>query len=176
MAINEIKNTTIPDGVGQVGSAVNNRHYAYMVPAATTSGTNTTPTNKRVQVTAIMLPANVLVTGISYLIGDVGGTDSVIAMLFNAAGAVLATSALAGTTVGTTATMQHLALTAAYTAKGPGLYFIGIQMNGTTARMRTQTFGDHPTMISNQTTFGTPEAITPPTTFTADYGPVVMTY
>ena len=173
--ITETKNNTIADGIGQVGSAVNTKHYGYMIPAASTSGTDTTPADGRTYVTAIMLPANVTITGISYLIGTVGGTDKAIAILFSAAGAVLAYSALAGVTVGTTATMQQLPFTAAYTAPGPGQYFVGIVMNGTTARIRTQIFGDHPAGYFDQT-FGAPVAITPPTTFTTARSPIVMTY
>jgi len=172
----EIKNITISDGIGQATASQNTRVYAYTVPSATTSGTDTTPTANRVYTTAIFIPANMTLTGLSYLIGSVGGTDLAIAMLFNSEGVLVANSAVAGATVGTTATMQHLAFTAPYAAKGPALYFAGIQVNGTTCRLRTQVFGDHPTAIFAQT-WATPVSMTSvPTTFTTAYGPIVMTY
>jgi len=163
-------------GVTQVSATANPYHYAYMIPEASTSGTNTTPTAELVYVSELRIPCNCTLTGISYLIGGTGGTDSVIAMLFSSEGAVLATSAVAGTVVGTTATMQRLPFTAPLAVTGPGKYFVGIQLNGNTARIRTQVFGDHATATFAQT-FGTPAAMTSvPTTFTTAYGPIAMTY
>ena len=170
MAITESKN-------GLVASSGITNVYAHMVPAATTSGTDTFGVvDNSMFVTAINIPCNMTITGISYLIGSVGGTDKAIAALFDSTGAPVAWSAIAGTTVGTTATMQHLAFITAYAASGPGLYFIGIQLNGATAKIRTQPFGDHPAAVFPTLTFGAPAAITPPTTFTASKGPIVMTY
>lgn len=146
-----------------------------VAPLAATSGTDTTPANGKVFISAIQVPHNMTITGISYLIGSVGGTDKAIAILFDSSGAVVANSAVAGVTVGTAATFQRLPFTTAYATKGPGLYFVGIVMNGTTARLRTHAAGDHPTDSVSQT-FGTPVAITPPTTFTADEGPIAVLY
>jgi hypothetical protein len=146
-----------------------------VAPLAATSGTDTTPADGKVFISAIQVPHTMSITGISYLIGSVGGTDKAIAILFDSDGNVVANSATAGTTVGTAANFQRLAFTEAYTAKGPGLYYVGIVMDGTTARLRTHAAGDHPTDSVSQT-FGTPVAITPPTTFTADEGPIAVLY
>lgn len=144
-------------------------------PATTTTGTDTTGIANQIWAGELRVFANTLITGISYLIGSVGGTDKAIAILFDASGNVLANSAVAGTTVGTTATMQRLALVTAFQAP-PGLYYVGIQTNGTTAKIRTQAFGDHNAGVVTGQTFGTPAAITPPSTFTASSGPIAMTY
>ena len=170
MAISESKN-------GLIATSSITNVYAHTVPAATTSGTDTFGVvDNSMFVTAITLPCNMTITGISYLIGSVGGTDKAIAVLFDSAGNPLAWSAIAGTTVGTTATMQHLAFITPYVASGPGLYFVGIQLNGATAKIRTQVFGDHPAAVFPTLTFGAPAAIVPPTTFTASKGPICMTY
>lgn len=163
-------------GIVQPTATASCRHYGGTgAPATATTGTDTAGINGTVFVTELFVPTNCTVTGISYLIGSVGGTDKAIALLFNSAGAVLATSAVAGTTVGTTATMQHLDFITPYAAIGPGLYFVGVQYNGNTAKIRTGVFGDKATTSAAQT-FGTPASITAPTTFTTALGPIVMTY
>ncbi len=145
------------------------------VPAALTTGTDTAGVSTVIWVSELRINGNVLITGLSYLIGSVGGTDKAIAILYDSAGNVLASSALAGATVGTAATFQRLAFIAAYKA-GPGLYYVGISTNGTTAKIRTQAAGDHNTGQITGQTFGTLVAITPPTTFTAAMAPIVMTF
>jgi hypothetical protein len=163
-------------GLGQVPGFSGAHKYSLGGPPATlTSGTDTTGIAQAIWVTEHQIEKNTLITGISYLIGTVGGTDKAIAILYSSTGAVLATSALAGTTVGTLATFQRLAFVTPFQA-GPGLYYIGIQTNGTTAHIRTQAGGDHNTGEITGQTFGTPTAITVPTTFTTANGPYVMTY
>ncbi len=156
-------------------SLMGTRFYAGgIAPIAATSGTDTAGVNGTVWIGELKLCQNTLITGLAYLIGSVGGTDKAIAMLFSSSGALLANSAVAGATVGTAATFQNLDFTTAYQAN-PGLYFVGIQFNGTTAKIRTHATGYHLTTSVSQT-FGTPVAITPPTSFTADKAPFVSTY
>lgn len=167
---------TATGGQGQISATPFTHVYSGAgAPGTTTTGTDTAGINGTVWISELDLDTNVTITGLSYLIGSVGGTDKAIVFLFDSAGNVLANSALAGTTVGTTATMQRIPFTAPFAAKGPGLYFVGVQTNGTTAKVRTATFGDKSTTSVAQV-FGTPAAITPPTTFTASVGPIVMTY
>jgi hypothetical protein len=52
-----------------------------------------------------------LITGIQVLIGSVGGTDSWIFELHDSTGALVATTATAGTTAGTANTWQQIAFT-----------------------------------------------------------------
>jgi len=99
-------------------------------------------------------------------------------VLYDSTGAVLANSSLTsgGATVGTAANIQTLALTTPLAVKGPGLFYVGININGGTARIRTipaQTSGG----VSGATvagTHGTVVAITPPITFTANQAPVIF--
>lgn len=145
---------------------------------AATSGTDTTPANGTQFVTAIYVPVNKTITNINYLIGSVGGTDRVYGVLYSSSGAVLANTSLSsgGAVVGTAANIQTLALTSTYAAVGPRLFFVGISMNGNTARLRTVPAHCQQGLFCGQVSqsHGTVAAITPPSTFTADKGPVVF--
>lgn len=145
-------------------------------PTSATAGNDTAVTNGDRYWVSIQIPRPTLLTGISYLIGSVGGTDKAIAELHNNAGTLVATSALAGVTVGTAANLQSLPFTATYTAQ-PGRYFVAMQFNGTTAKFRTYTIPGSPFITGTAAgTFGTSASITPGTTFTANIGPIVSTY
>lgn len=154
--------------------------FANWQPVAATSGTDTTPADGTQFVTSIFLPVRKLITNINYLIGSVGGTNVVYGVLYDASGNVLANTSLTsgGATVGTAANVQTLALTATYLAPGPNIYYVGISINGTTARLRTvpahTQSGIYAGSVSQtQGTSPTVAAITVPTTFTADKAPVV---
>lgn len=149
-------------------------------PIAATSGTDTTPANGTQFVTSIFLPANKTLTGAAYLIGSVGGTDKVYAALYDANGALLANSSVSGggATVGTAANIQTLAFTTAYVAHGPAMVYVGISINGTTARLRTVPAHTQAGIYAGSVaqSHGTVAAITPPSTFTADKAPVSFVY
>lgn len=155
--------------------------FANWQPAAATSGTDTTPADGTQFVTSLFIPVNKTVANISFLIGSVGGTDKVYAVLYSATGAVLANSSTTsgGTTVGTAANIQTLAMTTSYAFKGPALCYVGISINGTTARLRTVAAHTQAGLFAgsvSQTHGSSPSvaAITAPTTFTADKAPIVF--
>lgn len=154
--------------------------YRNWQPIAATSGTDKTPADGTQWVTSIFIPGNITATGIGYLVGSVGGTDRTYAVLYDADGAVVANSTLAsnGTVAGTAAQVQELAFTAPVEVKGPAMYFVGISMKGTTARLRTVPAHTHGGLLAGDVaqTHATVAAITPPATFTADEGPVVYVY
>jgi hypothetical protein len=154
------------------------------LPATATSGTDTTPADGTQYVSSIWIPANITLTGVKYLVGSVGGTNKVYAVLYSKAGAVLANTSITGggATVGTAAQLQTMAFSpGTYAAVGPALHFVGVSINGATARIRTvpaycggsimsgtvsQTHGTSPTVA----------AITPPTAFAADTAPFLSVY
>lgn len=115
-------------------------------------------------------------TGVNVLIGGTGGTDLWIAELHDSTGALVATSTTDGTTAGTAASWQQLAFTATYEA-APGTYYIALQSNGTTAKPATYN-SPTSTLVTGSATgvFATGAAITPPTTYTANLGPVAFVY
>ena len=170
--------TTITTGSGGQTPISAPSGIANWQPIAATSGTDTTPADGTQFVTAIWVPANKTITNINYLIGSVGGTNKVYGVLYSSTGAVLANTSLTGggATVGTAANIQTLALTATYAAKGPALFYVGISMNGNTARLRTVPAHTQAGLWAGSVSqvHGTVAAITAPTTFTADKAPVVF--
>lgn len=147
---------------------------------AATSGTDTADTNGTIYFANIFIPGNLRITGIQYLVGSVGGTDKVIASLHDHNGGLLANSAIAGTTVGTTAQLMQVPLTSIFVAPGPGYFFLGLTFNGTTAKFRSiPAYTNFNGVFAGSAvqTFGTPATFALPTTqFTADVGPVAGVY
>lgn len=151
-------------------------------PVAATSGTDIAFAEKQLFTGSVFLPFKKTITGIAYLLGAEGGTNKVIAALFDSAGNKVANSSetTEGTVAGTKETIQKLAFTSTYEAE-PGLYYVGITGNGTTAKLRTipaqtasdNTFADK---IEIATKNSVPASITVPTTFTAAEAPVAMIY
>jgi hypothetical protein len=144
-----------------------------------TSGTDAACTDGDRFWSEIMIPYSVTLTGVSYLVGSVGGTDSVVVQLVNSSGVQVATSRAVGgaaVIVGTTAEFQSVAFTTTYDA-APGVYYIVLQFNGTTAKFRTYPIAGSPFVAGTVAgTWNTAAGITPGTTFTADKGPICITY
>ena len=141
-----------------------------------TAGTDKACTDGTSYFVELNIPYNQTITGLAYQVGSVGGTDSVIAVLYDSTGAVVANSALAGATVGTAAQIQSVAFLSPYAAVS-GRYFASVTFNGATAKFRTYPIpGSKFITGSEAETFGTVTAITPGTTFTADVGPLCYTY
>lgn len=116
-------------------------------------------------------------TGIQALVGTTGGTDLWDFELHSPTGALLATSLATGTTAGTASTWQQLAFTTPYTVTTPGTYFLVVQSNGNTAKIATLNSATSAVLTGSAAgTLGTAASITPPTTYTANLGPVAMLY
>ena len=147
-----------------------------------TDGTDTAPVAGTRFWSSLPINDSCILTGIGFLIGSVGGTDRVIVELHDSKGELVATSTLAsgGTVVGTTATIQQVPFIQPVAIRGPGLYYLVIQINGTTCRFRTLAAGTSAaqTVVTGSAagTNGTSIAITPGTTFTAGVGPIAFTY
>lgn len=140
-------------------------------------GTNTTLVAGTIYVSEIFIPRNITLTGVAILNGATVGTNNGVVGLYNSSGTLVANSALAGAvTVGANA-FQNRDFTAPYAAVA-GRYWIAYQANGTTDTIRTiavSTFIDALTK-STAGAFGTLTALTPPTTITADVGPIGYVY
>lgn len=118
-----------------------------------------------------------VLTGINVLVGGTGGTDKWLVELHSPTGVLLATSALAGVTAGTAATWQQIAFTATYNLQVPGLYWVTVQTNGTTATLACINSPTYPLFTgSSAGTLGTSASITPATTYTANLGPIAFVY
>lgn len=121
------------------------------------------------------------ITGVQILVGGTGGTDNWLVELHDSNGVLVATSALAGVTAGTAARWQQIAFTSTVNLV-PGMYFLTVQSNGTTATLATYDFpapvANTAALITGSATgvFGTSANFTPATTYTAALGPVALLY
>ena len=148
--------------------------------ALATSGTDQAPTSGPRQWVEVQIPYNVTLTGIGYLVGGTGGTDSVVCELYDSAGTIavrsIAGDANIATLVATTAEFQKVPFTSTYAAVA-GTYYISVQFNGTTARLRTFPIPNSPFVANTAAgTFKTGASITPGTTFVASEGPISFVY
>ena len=142
-------------------------------PTTTTTGTDTTPVVTETYIARVFIPINTLVTGITALNGS-AVAGNVTAILYDKDGYPVAQSA--STAQSGTAAYQAFAFTAAYNAVGPGLYFIGLQFNNTSARFRTHILGAFTAFKKTGETYGTATQITSPNSFTTAQGPIASTY
>ena len=127
--------------------------------------------------TEIMVPYTTTATGIFYLIGSVGGTDSVVVELFDVNGDLVtgatsvASATAAGDIVGTSATFQAIPFTDGPITVTPGLYYVSAQFDGTTAKYRAPLTTGVPYGAATESgTAWTPASITPDSTWTVSEG------
>lgn len=110
-------------------------------------------------------------------VGGTGGTDLWNIELHSPTGATLATTLLTGTTAGTANTWQQIAFTTTYTLTTPGIYYVVLQSNGTTAKFASLNSPISSLLTGSATgTLGTAASITVPTTYTANLGPKIVLY
>lgn len=140
------------------------------------TGNNTTPVAGTFYYIELKVLADSLLTGFEVVNGETVGTDKLIAWLWDQNGVVIANSAVAGATSVGAKAFQALAFEIPVVAP-EGKYFVGVQTNGTTTRLATVKKGTM-NMATGSVTgeFGVSKAITPPTTFTENVGPLGTTY
>jgi hypothetical protein len=117
-------------------------------------------------------------TGIQVLNGATVGTDNIMVALYDTNGVLITNSAVAGALSAGANAFQSLAFLTQPILQ-PGRYFVAVQCNGTTATTRkwAAANGGNQMTQSAAGTFGTvPSSFTPPTTFTADVGPIAALY
>lgn len=133
------------------------------------TGTDTAFATHVAFVTSVFVPVQKTVTTVGYLVGSVGGTDLCHAVIWGDGGTVVGNSATVGTTVGTAATYQALTLASTVTLSAPATYYIGIQANGATAKLRTVPANTAPWLNCGDVsiTDGSVSDITVPSSFSA---------
>lgn len=151
-------------------------HTGGMPARVSTDGTNATPVTTETYIAECFVPCNMTATGIAIFNGATVGTDKYVVGLANSSGAVVANSALAGTTTSGADAYQRVPFTAAASLIGPATYFVLLQVNGTTDRYNAHSFGNFGASKKTGEVFGTLTTITPPTTFTADLGSIASLY
>lgn len=126
----------------------------------------------------IYVPYTQTWTGIGVLNGTTVGTNKYVCALWGSSGALMANTATAGATTAGASVFQNVAFTSTITLL-PGLYFIGVQLDGATDTVRHQLAanGSQPSCTTLAGTFGTvPATITVPTTFTTAVAPISWLY
>lgn len=140
-------------------------------------------------VTDIWVPVNRFIKTVGVLQGGTAGTDTILVAIYNSAGTLIASSALAGVALNSSAN-SFLELTLALDGAGatvtgvqlygPGQYYVAVQGNGTAAGAIQTVATPYLDICAGSVAagvFGTlPGSITVPTTFTTAKAPVVYVY
>lgn len=125
----------------------------------------------------VLLTEMKTLTGVGVLNGATVGTNNLnVAVYGSDGGSALANSALAGTLSAGANAFQEIPFTATITLQ-PGRYWVAVQCNGTTAttrRIAASTYLNFTTSVGG--TFGVFPVLTPPTSTTADIGPIAYLY
>ena len=127
----------------------------------------------------VYVPFTVTLTGIMTASGSGSGTDNWILALWPfAGGTALASSALAGTAAPASNNLKKaFPFTAPLAVAGPGVYIIGLQSNGTTARCLTFSNATEGFITgSTAGVFGTLPSLSPAASYSANVGPLANTY
>ena len=150
-------------------------------------GTNTTDVIQ-LWVTDIFVPCNRLITTVGVLQGGTATTDNILVAIYDPAGNLIASSALAGKLLATANIFTELAIVLDGAGKaitglqlyGPSQYYIAVQGNGTAAGAIQTIPAPYLDVCAGSVaagTFGTlPAKITVPTTFTAAKAPIIYLY
>jgi hypothetical protein len=141
-------------------------------------GTSAVHVAGTIYVSEIFVPRTKRVTGIGILNGATVGTDNLLVALFGPNGGMpLMTSALAGVLSAGANAMQEIPFIRPLQLVNDGKYWIGLQCNGGTATTRRIAASTYLNLAKSYTgTFGAVTALTVPTTFTADTGPIGYLY
>ena len=157
-----------------------------IVADLTAYGTDATRVAGTIYVASVDVDKPTLVTGLSNLTGTTAPTtDKQLFAIYDQAGVLIASSAIAGVAAATADIFfdQAIALVNGAAATSvlllPGRYFFALQLNGTTTtiQMIPGAGGWNGGVANSRTgTFGALPAITVPTTFTTSTGPIMVAY
>lgn len=149
-------------------------HTGEVAPTTTTTGNDTTPVVTEIYVARVFIPTNTTVTGLALLNGS-AVAGNIQGALYDSSGALVGSTA--STAQSGTAAYQQVALSAPVAVKGPATYYISWSFNNTGARFRSHILGNFNAGKLTGQVYGTvPATITPPTTFTANLGPISDSY
>lgn len=142
-------------------------------PSSATFGTDTTPVITETYIAEIVIPAGTTVTGIALLNGSAVAGNIKLAIA-DSSGLVLHETA--STAASGTAAYQRVPLTSVLYASETATYYILLQNSSASNRFRSLPFGNFGASKKTGETYGTWTQVTPPTTFTADLGPIAGLY
>ena len=143
-------------------------------------GTSTTTSTTKQLMAEVFVPQTMYVTGITELNGSAVDTNSkVIVALYSISGNKVANSAVAGTANTGNDAFLAVAFTTPALVTGPAKYLVALQDDtADTNGVRTVATATFNNLVAGEVTsvFGTLAAVTVPTTFTADKGPIACLY
>jgi len=136
------------------------------------AGNNTAFVTTDTYIAEVFIPATVTVNGVAVLMGTAAGNGDIAVALANSAGTIVAQSTASTITTGTSTTYTQVSFATPYVAVGPSTYYVCVQGNSTSDKFMTHLAGNFGASLKTSQTFNTFTNITPPTTFTANQGPV----
>jgi hypothetical protein len=148
-------------------------HTGGLPARVSTDGTDTTPVTTETYIAEVFVAANCTATGVAVFNGSAVAGNIAVAIA-NSSGGVLASSA--ATAASGTDAYQRVAFSSAATLYGPATYYVLLQSNNTSYRFNSHAFGNFGASKKTGETFGSFTTITPPSTFTADLGPIASLY
>jgi len=141
---------------------------------ADTIGANTTPSAGYRYWVKINIPYNCTLHGLSFLVGTVGGTDSLYMEFYKADSTLAARTTKA--ICGTAKQIQSCSFASNYTAVA-GIYYIALQSKGNTMRFRAHSVTGSKFVAGSATgSFGVAAAFSPGGTYTAAKAPFCATW
>jgi len=149
------------------------------IPAqVSTDGTELDIVVTELYVGQVYVPADMTVTGVSIMTGtNTNGNAKVC--LFDSAGVRVAISASTDVSSFAADSYNDIAFSAAYSAKGPATYYVGIICDDNTNDLNTHTFGKFNAGKITGLVYATEAGyatITPPSTFTTALAPIASLY
>jgi hypothetical protein len=155
-----------------IAASPRNCHTGANPASVSTDGTDATPVVTEMYMAEVAVPFLTTVTGIAVFNGSVASGNIQIG-LFDVNGYLLGTTA--STAMSGTDAYQSVALSSTVSIPA-GTYYVGVQIDNTTARFNTHTLGKFGAGKITGGTYGTFNKVTVPTTFTTALGPIASLY
>lgn len=160
------------------GFAFGGANYYTNVPVGSVGnaslGNDSTPVAGTTYYTSLFIPRYFTAPSLYFMNGNAVSGKFIIS-LYNVKGTLITNSSLSGTNQsGVNSFMQGVLLATAI-MNAPGIFYVGLQFDGTVARFRTVASSTYVDILSKSTagSFGTIPAFTPPTTFVTATAPIV---
>jgi hypothetical protein len=152
-------------------------HTGGLPARVSTDGTNAAFVNTEYYTAEVFVPCNMSITGVSLFNGATVGTDSVHAALAYSDGTIVAGSATGAVATSGADAYQNIPFSGGpITVLGPATYFIVFIPSGATDTYNAHPFGNFRAGKVTGRTYGAITSFTPPSTFTADLGPIASLY
>lgn len=176
-----VVSSTVTTGTTSTALSTFKNFAGYQPYDLVSGGTSVAPNSATMYLSQILVSHNAIVTGVKVLNGATVGTNRYIVALYNSLGVLAYNSTLAssGTLSAGANTYQAIPFTVSGSLVGPGVYWIGVSMNGSIDAFRAVPAAGQGAGLAGSVTgqaFSVLPAVTVPTTFTADKGPIAFTY